>query len=334
LPDTVASESREVWRELAAEGALDQPEPELGELITDLDRRLPLGVVLSVVVQVASVLPLLRELAVRSSFAGEVLEEALAGKAIVALAVTDGAAPGSDLLEAQTSLRETDGNWLLDGEKRWITNATQCDHALVLARHRPGSHFTSFRWVLVPVEAEGVSNVPATSELFAGSGVGHLRFDGVRLDSDHLVGSAGRGLPQFFEHVSTERFAGALWARSLCRRVLRETQAHLQARGWWDNAAIRERFARCLVDLRCLDALCATDEVGRTDAMVLKVAGAGILDRVLAECASLRGADAFRDGGEAQLRAEATMWGIAGGATGALLAGIADHADDLLEDGG
>ena len=51
--DTVAADAREVWRGLGAEGALD--EPELGELIADLDRRLPLGVVLSVVVQVASV---------------------------------------------------------------------------------------------------------------------------------------------------------------------------------------------------------------------------------------------------------------------------------------
>jgi acyl-CoA dehydrogenase len=328
LLETVAAEAREVWRELGAEGALD--EPELAELIGDLDRRLPLGVVLSVVVQVASALPLLRELAARSPLAGEVLEEALAGEAIVALAVTDGAAPGSDLLEAQTSLRET----VLDGEKRWITNATQCDYALVLARHRPQSHFTSFRWVLVPAAAEGVSSEPATTELFAGSGVGHLRFDAVRLEPDHLVGPAGRGMPQFFDVVANERLAGALWARSLCRRVLRDTHSHLAAGPLWENAAIRERFARCLVDLRCLDALCERLAGDRTDAMVLKVAGAGILDRVLAECANLRGADAFRDGGEAQLRAEATMWGIAGGATGALLAGIADHADDLLEDGG
>jgi acyl-CoA dehydrogenase len=332
LETAVATEAREVWRGLGAEGALDQPE--LGELIADLDRRLPLGVVLSVVVQVASALPLLRELAARSPLAGEVLEEALAGEAIVALAVTDGAAPGSDLLEAQTSLRETGDGWVLDGEKRWITNATQCDHALVLARHRPASHFTSFRWVLVPAAAEGVSSEPATTGLFAGSGLGHLRFDGVRLEPDHLVGPPGRGLPQFFDHVARERLAGALWARSLCRRVLRDTHSHLAAGRLWDNAAIRERFARCLVDLRCLDALCEQLDGGRTDAMVLKVAGAGILDRVLAECASLRGADAFRDGGEAELRAEATMWGIAGGATGALLAGIADHADDLLEDGG
>jgi citronellyl-CoA dehydrogenase len=57
------------------------------------------------------------------------------------------------------------------------------------------------------------------------------------------------------------------------------------------------------------------------------------LDAVLGDCAQLVGADAFAPGGLAQLRAEAGMFAIAGGARGAMLAGIADHATDLLERG-
>ncbi|XVV01037.1 hypothetical protein ACQPW3_26915 [Actinosynnema sp. CA-248983] len=66
------------------------------------------------------------------------------------------------------------------------------------------------------------------------------------------------------------------------------------------------------------------------DSMVVKVAVAESVDRVLAVCAELVGAESFADGGVAGLRAEAAMFGIAGGASGALLAGIADHADELL----
>jgi acyl-CoA dehydrogenase len=339
-----------VWRSLGEAGVLERlfesnadsasspDRTSLDELLAELDAKLPLGVVLSVCVQVASALPLLADLSARSVFAADVLSEALAGDAVVALAVTDAAAPGSDLLRAQTVLREKDGGSVLEGEKRWIANAEYCRYALVLARHQPANHFTSFRWLLVPASASGVSREPATSEHFHGSGVGHLRFDAVRIESEALVGSAGRGLAQFFDHLATERLAGALWSRSLCRRIMRETHAFLSAGPRWKNAAIRERFARCLVELHSVDALCATAEpAGRrgatrgTKAMLIKVACAGSVERILTECVSLRGADAFRDGGEARSLAEASMFGIAGGATGALLAGIAEHADELLE---
>jgi citronellyl-CoA dehydrogenase len=64
--------------------------------------------------------------------------------------------------------------------------------------------------------------------------------------------------------------------------------------------------------------------------MVLKASIAESLEHVLGECARLLGAEAFVDDGLAQLRSEAGMFGIAGGASGAMLAGIADHAEDLL----
>jgi alkylation response protein AidB-like acyl-CoA dehydrogenase len=351
----------DVWRALGSAGILNRLHADyaadagpglnrrlLDELLAELDARLPVGLVLSVCVQVATVIPLLQDLARRSRAAAAVLAETLRGEVIVALAVTDAAAAGSDLLGAQTRIRTTPEAWFLEGRKTWITNAGHCDYVLVLARHRAERHFTSFQWVLLPSATPGVSAEPAASELFAGSAVGHLCFDGVRLEPEHVVGAPGRGLVQFARHISTERLAGALWGRSLCRRVLADTRAYLARRqldgaSQWENAAIKERFARCLVELRCLDALCALERDDRparahatgpsTEAMLLKAACAERVERILAECVSLRGADAFRDGGEARLRAEAAMFGIAGGATGALLAGIAEHADDMLDGG-
>lgn len=366
LPAT--TDALAVWRALGAGGLLDAlsnappggrtdiDRRRLDDLLAELDARLPVGAVLSVCVQIATVVPLLRDLAPTSPYAAGVLEAALAGEAVVALAVTDSAAPGSDLLEAETALSRVNGDSRLDGRKSWITNAGHCTHALVLARHRPARHFTSFQWVLVPATAEGVSAQAAATDLFAGSGVGHLRFDAVRLAPEQVVGAPGRALAQFVHHIYTERLAGALWARSLCRRVLIDTRTFLadrQLHGMpqWDNAAIRERFARCLIDLNCLDAVCATEHGhaagddddrakaasitgARRGAMLLKATSALSVDRILSECVSLRGADAFRDGGEAMLRAEAAMFGTAGGAVGALLAGIADHADEVLAGSG
>ncbi|WP_245716197.1 acyl-CoA dehydrogenase family protein [Micromonospora humi] len=339
------ADARAVWRALGAGGVTAalyphgvQPDPgRLAALLTELDAHCPLGVTLSVCVQVATVLPLL-------AGAGGPAEHArrgmLRGETVVALAVTDAAGSGSDLLDATTRVKLGEGTATLDGAKTWITNATTGDAALVLARHREARHFTSFCWVLTPASAPGVT-VSSAGRAFAGAGVGHLRLDGVALDPDAVVGRPGRALAGFARQVGVERLAGALWARAMCHRLLAGLREWLRRRPaaegtLWDRPAIRERYARCLVAVRQLDALCApplasTDAVVSTvDGMVLKVAAAEAVDQVAAEAVRLRGADAFRDGGEAHLRGEVAMFGIAGGATGAMLAGIADHADDLV----
>jgi alkylation response protein AidB-like acyl-CoA dehydrogenase len=335
LPETV--DGRSLWLALGQAGVLtDLFAPDLrldrvDALVTALDERFGVGAVLSVCVQVATALPILREAAAK------VYDVALRGEVQLALAVTDDGAAGSELMALSTEARLTADTVTLTGGKAWITNACTADYAVVLARHRPQRHFTSFLLVLVPTGVPGVFAEPAAGALFAGSGVGHLRFDGVRLDRGHVLGQPGRGLLTFGRHVVTERLAGAFWARAICRRVLADTHRWLagrpaNGRPLWDNDAIRARFARCLVELCRLDALCARHAAGVDvlASMVLKVATAESLELVLAECVQLRGADAFRPGGPAELRAETAMFGVAGGATGALLAGIAEHADALL----
>ncbi|QKW16772.1 acyl-CoA dehydrogenase family protein [Verrucosispora sp. NA02020] len=345
------ADARALWRALGAGGVLvalcpdggTQPDPRrLATLLTELDARCPLGVTLSICVQVATVLPLLSE-AATGPVAGPVAEtvaDMVRGETTVALAVTDAGASGSDLLDATTRAKLGDDAVTLDGRKEWITNATTCDAALVLARHREPRHFTSFCWLLVPRSAPGVTVEPA-GRAFAGSGVGHLRFDGVALEPNALVGRPGRALAGFARQVGVERLAGALWSRAICRRLMTGLGDWLRARPaadgtLWEHPAVRERYARCLVALRQLDALCAPLLDGppgppsTATGMVLKVAAAETVETIAAEAVHLRGADAFRDGGEAALRTEAAMFGIAGGATGTMLAGLADHADDLL----
>ncbi|WBB76130.1 acyl-CoA dehydrogenase family protein [Micromonospora sp. WMMD1128] len=342
------ADPRAVWRALGAGGVTaalypdgEQPDPvRLSALLTELDAHCPLGVTLSVCVQVATVLPLL-------AGAGGPAETArrgmLRGETVVALAVTDAAGSGSDLLDATTRVKLGEGTATLDGGKTWITNATTCDAALVLARHREARHFTSFCWLLTPAAAPGVT-VSSAGRAFAGAGTGHLRFAAVALDPDAVVGRPGRALAGFARQAGVERLASALWARAMCHRMLAGLRDWLRGRPagegtLWDRPAIRERYARCLVAVRQLDALCAPP-LAAPDAvpspvtgMLLKITAAETVERVAAEAVHLRGADAFRDGGEAHLRTEAAMFGIAGGATGAMLAGIADHADELVDAG-
>ena len=345
-----AADAVTAWRSLGRCGVLGQVTAglcegaavdvsRLDDFLAELDARFPPGVTLSMCVQVATVIPLLR-LAGGSGggIADQVLKRMIGGESLVALAATDADTSGSDLLDIRTAVSQDGDRPILNGGKAWITNAGQCDYILTLARRRTARHFTSLGWVLVPAGHPGISFKPATSELFYGAAVGHLSFTDVQLEPGWLIGRPGRALADFALTIAVERLAGALWARALCRRVLADTHRFLRHRQagegcLWDNAAIRETFARCVVEWHRLDAMCARygDNVPRPGpAMVLKAACSQSVERILSACVQLRGAEAFRDGGLSSLREQAMMFGIAGGATGAMLAGVAERVAELL----
>ncbi|WP_243754515.1 acyl-CoA dehydrogenase [Labedaea rhizosphaerae] len=339
-----------VWRALGRAGLIEQVyrdgsaaagvDPErLGRLLAEVDERFAVGATLAVCVQLATVLPVL---ATGGGPAAPALRRALAGEAVVGLAATD-AGTGSDLTALDTQVRLGGDELEVTGTKRWITNATAAEHFLVLARHRAGRHFTNFTWVLVPVSAPGVAVTPADTELFTGSGVGHVRFDRVRLPVDHVVGRPGRGLPSFGRHIGTERLAGALWAVALCRRTLAATLRRLSARPHgdgvlWDLDGIRHRFAACLVELRQLDAL--TRELGDRitsghdsgAAALLKAAVGRAVPQVLGECAQLQGAEGFTAGGARTLGAQAGIFAVGGGVTEVVLGAVAGDAQAWLDE--
>ena len=341
---------REAWRALGDAGCLagcyQRGDPAAGidagrlnATLAAADARLTIGATLALCVQAATPLPLLADCLGSDS---PVVADVLAGRAAVALAATD-AGCGSDLPALATEVSVHDDHVVISGAKRWITGATSAEYLLVLARHRPGRHFTNFTWVLVPASAPGVRTEPADTTLFDGSDTGHIALRDVRLPRASLVGRPGLGLASFATHIAVERLAGAQWGVALCRRVLTDTKRRMMARGsgdatLWHEAGLRRRFAACLVAVRQLKAL--TDELAgavaerhdTTAAALLKSAAATTVELVLRECAQFQGAEGFTAGGVQLLRAEAALWSIGGGALEVVRNVIGESADAVLAD--
>lgn len=347
----------ELWRSLGEHGAIAGLYPDdvsagpdarlLAVLLSELDATCSVGAVLAVCVQVATVIPLLAGTRVISHGVepGQVLAGLLQGEITVALAVSDGAASGSDLLNSSTSFDWTNGALSATGGKTWITNAVFCHYVLALGRHSTSNHFSSFSLVLVPRAVSGLRVEEAASTLLAEAGLGHIYFDLQELGCYAVIGGKGRGLLRFADHVSTERLAGALWAEALCTRKLASLHSFLVQRRHgtsvlWGNAAVRDRFGRCLLALVQLRALCEAamrsngGHISALGSVQLKATAAETVRVVAAECVDLRGADAFRDRGESIEQAELLMFSLAGGATGLMMAQMADHASELLRPAG
>jgi alkylation response protein AidB-like acyl-CoA dehydrogenase len=100
---------------------------------------------------------------------------------------------GSDPAAMRTTAVKDGDQWVINGAKNWITNATVADFYVVFAvTDREKKRSSAF---IVPKDAEGFS-VPKLEHKMGihGSPTGNPLFEDVRVPADHLIGEEGRGL--------------------------------------------------------------------------------------------------------------------------------------------
>jgi len=103
---------------------------------------------------------------------------------------------GSDVASMRSRAVRRDGGWVLDGVKRWITNAGEGDTYVVFAVTDPdaarGEHLSAF---VVQKTDQGVSFGKPEKKLgIKGSPTREVYLDGVVLDDDRLIGAPGDGM--------------------------------------------------------------------------------------------------------------------------------------------
>jgi alkylation response protein AidB-like acyl-CoA dehydrogenase len=110
------------------------------------------------------------------------------GEKIAAFCLTEAQA-GSDSFHLKTKA-ELDGNeWVINGEKLWITNGAIAGTLSVFARTEKG--ITAF---VVDADTEGFSVGPAEKKMgIRGSTTNALSFENVRIPKENLIGQDGRG---------------------------------------------------------------------------------------------------------------------------------------------
>jgi len=104
---------------------------------------------------------------------------------------------GSNPAGMITKARETDGGWVLNGAKMWITNASMADVAVVWAQTREIGDANGIRGFVVPTDTPGVSARDQRGKLsLLASDTSELVLSDVELPSDALLpGSAGLRSP-------------------------------------------------------------------------------------------------------------------------------------------
>jgi len=147
------------------------------------------------------------------------------GEKISGIAVTEPGA-GSDVAGVKSTLeRAPDGDYVLNGEKMFITNGTVADHYYLLARTSPPEspekrhHGLSVaiverRWPgVIPTKLKGKLGMRATD-------TAEIKFEGVRVPRENLVGEEGKGFYYIMTFFNISRIYVAAQAVGVAQGIL------------------------------------------------------------------------------------------------------------------
>jgi alkylation response protein AidB-like acyl-CoA dehydrogenase len=112
------------------------------------------------------------------------------GEAVAAFALSEPQA-GSDPGALSLSAERRGEDWLLSGEKTWISNAPDADFYCVFARSSEAPGAKGITAFVVPRGAPGLSGQPIP--MLAPHAIGSLTFDGVPVPDSFRVGEVGEG---------------------------------------------------------------------------------------------------------------------------------------------
>jgi alkylation response protein AidB-like acyl-CoA dehydrogenase len=134
------------------------------------------------------------------------------GETVMAVAMTE-PGTGSDLAAVQTRARREGDQYVLSGQKTFITNGHNADLVIVVAKTDPEAGHAGISLLVVDSDSEGFSSGAQIGKLGQhASDTTELFFDDVRVPADNLLGTEGSGFVQLMEKLVPERLIIAVGA--------------------------------------------------------------------------------------------------------------------------
>ena len=210
------------------------------------------------------------------------------GTATMAFAITEPDA-GTNSHNITTTARRDGDEWVLKGQKIYISGVDEAANVLVVARAedaRTGKLKPCL--FVVPTDAAGFEATAIAMEIVSPEKQFQVFMDDVRLPGDALVGDEDGGLVQLFAGLNPERIMAASFATGLGRHALERATAYAKERTVWkapigSHQAIAHPLAQAHIELELARlmtqkaaALCdAGDDMGAGEAANMAKYAAG-----------------------------------------------------------
>jgi len=150
------------------------------------------------------------------------------GAAIAAFALTEQQS-GSDVAHITLSAAKDGGDYVLDGEKTWISNGGIADLYVVFARTGEAPGAKGLSAFIVPGDARGLA-VAERLDVIAPHPLARLKFDRVRVPASAMIGAPGEGFKIAMATLDIFRSTVGAAALGFARRALDETAARAEKR--------------------------------------------------------------------------------------------------------
>ncbi|MGW6010349.1 acyl-CoA dehydrogenase family protein [Streptomyces sp. NPDC055210] len=172
---------------------------------------------------------------------------------VLAIAMSEPGA-GSDVGALTCRARRgPDGDWVIDGQKTWISNAHIADSILLVARTSGDKHagLTMFH---LPADTPGVEI--RGIETMGGREVNDVHLAGVRLPADAVVGEVDNGWRQLMAGLDHERLFLAASMLGLARRAFDDAVGYVREREQFGRPvgsfqALRHRISDLATEIEC-----------------------------------------------------------------------------------
>jgi citronellyl-CoA dehydrogenase len=151
----------------------------------------------------------------------EFLAPAIAGDTVGCIGVSEPGA-GSDVASIKSHARKDGSDYVISGQKMWITNSLQADWMCMLVNTGEGLAHKNKSLVMVPMRENGKlrKGIEAAKKIrkigMNSSDTGLIYFDEVRVPQRYLIGSEGSGFVYQMMQFQEER----LWCAASCIQSL------------------------------------------------------------------------------------------------------------------
>ena len=178
---------------------------------------------------------------------------------------------GSDALSMKTRAVRDGDHWVLNGTKRWITNAGESEFYTVIAVTDPEKRSKGISAFVVEKSDEGVSfGAPEKKLGIKGSPTREVYLDNVRIPSDRMIGAEGTGFETAMKTLDHTRVTIAAQAVGVAQGALDYAL---------DYAKEREQFGKSIADFQGLQFMLADMGMKVEAARQMTYAAAGRSER-------------------------------------------------------
>jgi len=158
------------------------------------------------------------------------LPRMVSGETVCAIAMTE-PGTGSDLQGIRTRAVRDGDEYLISGQKTFISNGQMCDLVIVVVRTTPEGGSRGMSLILVEADRSGFRRGKNLEKLgHLSSDTSELFFDEIRVPSSNLLGAEGGAMGQLMSELPQERLTIALHSIAAAQKAFDLTRDYVQQR--------------------------------------------------------------------------------------------------------